>query len=261
MSDHVLIIEDSKTQARIVGSLFEKCGLIPDFAHDLASGRDRLELGGYCLIVLDVFVGADNLLDHLPQLRKLAPHTPIAVMTAGRRDQPLAASHALNQARRAKVDFLLPKPFILEDIRQVVEEAHFVRMHKRQFVKILIIDDDTTTRMIYRSWLENEGYFISESTTVEEALSRLDITRVDLVLIDLVMEGLGGLAGTRIISATWPDVPIIAMTGYVKDGENLAAAIQKGAAIGLAKPFSRETLIEAVLSCLSAPQAESSVYL
>ena len=261
MSDYVLILEDSKTQAQIVGGLFEKCGLVADYAHDIDSARKKLKQKGYSLIILDVFVGEDNTLDHLPKLRKLAPNTPVAIMTAGRRNQPLAASQALNQARRAKVDFLLPKPFILEDIRQVVEEASYIRQHKRQFVKVLIIDDDTTTRMIYRNYLENEGFFISESATVEEALGRLDITRVDLVLTDLVMEGIGGLAGIRIISSTWPDVPIIAMTGYIQDGDTLQSAVQKGAAMALAKPFGREELLEAVHKCLPTPEESTTYFL
>jgi CheY-like chemotaxis protein len=260
MSDYVLILEDSRTQAHIVGGLFEKCGVVPDYAHDLPTAQKKLEGKKYSLIVLDVFVGDDNTLDHLPKLRKLAPQTPVAIMTAGRRSQPMAASNALNQARRAKVDFLLPKPFILEDIRQVVEEAAFIRQHKKQFLKILIIDDDTTTRMIYRHYLEDEGFFISESTTVEEALGRLDITRVDLVLTDLVMEGIGGLAGIRIISSTWPDVPIIAMTSYTKDG-SLQSALQKGATIALSKPFGREDLLEAVHTCLDVPEASAPLYL
>ena len=166
------------------------------------------------------------------------------------------ASHALNQARRAQVDFLLPKPFILEDIRQVVEEAAYIRLHRKTFVKVLIIDDDPTMRSICRSFLEKEGYFISESASVEEALGRLDITRVDIVLIDLVMDGIGGLAGIRIISSTWPDVPIIAMSGHLKDGDHLQAALHKGAAFALAKPFDRDTLLGAVAACLAKPSAD-----
>ncbi|MFT4075334.1 MAG: response regulator [Asticcacaulis sp.] len=261
MSDYVLILEDSKTQAHIVGGLFEKCGLIADYAHDINSAIKKLGQRGYSLIVLDVFVGVDNTLDHLPRLRKLAPNAPVAIMTAGRRDQPLAASQALNQARRAKVDFLLPKPFSLEDIRQVVEETQYIRRHRRQFIKVLIIDDDTTTRMIYRSYLENEGYFISESSSVEEALGRLDITRVDLVLTDLVMDGIGGLAGIRIISSTWPDVPIIAMTGYTREGDALQSAVQKGAALALAKPFGQDQLLEAVNKCLHKPEENTTYFL
>lgn len=44
-------------------------------------------------------------------------------MTAIRKGAPLAASHSLNAARRAKVDFILPKPFWFEDIRQVCEDV------------------------------------------------------------------------------------------------------------------------------------------
>lgn len=261
MSDCVLILEDSKTQAHIVGGLFEKCGVVADYAHNIGTAVEKLKLKAYSFIILDVFVGEDNTLDYLPRLRKLAPNTPIAIMTAGRRNQPLAASQALNQARRAKVDFLLPKPFILEDIQQFIEETHFIRQHKRQFVKVLIIDDDTTTRMIYRNYLESEGFFISESATVEEALGRLDITRVDLVLTDLVMDGIGGLAGIRIISSTWPDVPIIAMTGYTRDGDALQSAVQKGAALALAKPFGRDELLEAIGKCLPASEENTTYFL
>lgn len=128
-------------------------------------------------------------------------------------------------------------------------------------MEVLIIDDDTRMRTFYRTYLENEGFFNSESATVEEALGRLDITRVDLVLTDLIMEGIGGLAGIRIISATWPDVPIIAMTGYCKDGNNLQSALQKGAAIALAKPFGRNELLEAVNSCLSQPEESTTYFL
>ena len=56
---------------------------------------------------------------HLSEFRALKPDVPIAVMTAGRDTKMDGASAALNRARRANVDFLLPKPFDLTDIQQI----------------------------------------------------------------------------------------------------------------------------------------------
>ncbi len=109
MSDYVLSLEDSKTQAHIVGGLFEKCGYVADYAHDIAGVQKKLKLRGYSLIVLDVFVGPDNTLDHLPRLRKQASNTPIAVMTAGRRDQPRPQPGPARQGRFPAAQALHPR--------------------------------------------------------------------------------------------------------------------------------------------------------
>ncbi len=123
MSKSVLILEDSSTQAVIIGKLFERAGYMPVSAADQAAAVTELKNRTFDLLVLDVFVGGSNTLEHLEIFRRLAPKTPIAIMTAGRRDEPLAASAMLNKARRAKVDFLLPKPFHYDDILQVCEDA------------------------------------------------------------------------------------------------------------------------------------------
>ena len=123
MAKTVLILEDSPTQASIVSNLFKRAGYVPVVAHDEAGAVNELKTRTCDLLVFDVFVGGSNTLEHLDIYRGLAPDAPIAIMTAGRRDDPLAASAALNKARRAKVDFLLPKPFHYDDILQICEDA------------------------------------------------------------------------------------------------------------------------------------------
>lgn len=123
MAKFVLILEDSATQAIIISKLFERAGYSPVRALDHAAAVAELKARTFDLLVLDVFVGGSNSLEHLEIFRGLAPNAPIAIMTAGRREDPLAASAALNKARRAKVDFLLPKPFHYDDILQICEDA------------------------------------------------------------------------------------------------------------------------------------------
>ena len=123
MTKSALVLEDSATQTIIIGKMLQHAGYLPVHASDQAAALAMLKTRGFDLLVLDVFVGGDNTLDHLDTYRALAPKTPIAIMTAGRRDDPLAASSALNKARRARADFLLPKPFHFDDIAQICADA------------------------------------------------------------------------------------------------------------------------------------------
>lgn len=127
MTPSVLIVEDSLTQAQLIGRMFERAGFTPAFATNRAAALGELARQTWSLMVIDVFMADENSLDHLDAYRQAAPNTPLAVMTAIRKGTPLAASHSLNAARRAKVEFILPKPFQFEDIRQVCEEV----IHRR----------------------------------------------------------------------------------------------------------------------------------
>ena len=122
MTRSVLILEDSATQATIIGSLFSRAGFEPFVATTTAEAVAELKTRRCDLLVLDVYVGGSNTLEQLDLYRALAPDAFIAIMTAGRREDPMAASAMLNKARRAKVDFLLPKPFHLDDVMQISEE-------------------------------------------------------------------------------------------------------------------------------------------
>lgn len=64
---------------------------------------------------------------------------------------------------------------------------------------LLIIDDNLQIRLLYRTYLEVLGYFISEAASMEAAISRLCQTRMDLTLADLIMSGMSGAKGLQII--------------------------------------------------------------
>lgn len=123
MTPSVLIIEDSLTQAHLIGRLFERAGFRSGVATDRATALKELNRQTWALLAIDIFMAEENSLDHLDTYRQAAPNTPIAVMTAIRKGAPQAASQSLNAARRAKVDFILPKPFQFDDIRQVCAEV------------------------------------------------------------------------------------------------------------------------------------------
>jgi CheY-like chemotaxis protein len=123
MSKQVLILEDSRTQAIIISKMFQRVGYEPVCVTDMADALHQLETQKFDLLVLDVFIENSNTLDQLDAYRERAPEVPIAIMTAGQIDNPDAGAAALNKARRARVKFLLPKPFFFDDVKQVCEDV------------------------------------------------------------------------------------------------------------------------------------------
>ena len=123
MSRVVLILEDSRTQAIIISKMFQRAGYQAICVSDDAEALVQLKSQTFDLLVLDVFVESHNTLDDLEAYRALAPQVPIAIMTAGQIDNPDAGASALNKARRARVNFLLPKPFFFDDVKQVCEDV------------------------------------------------------------------------------------------------------------------------------------------
>jgi CheY-like chemotaxis protein len=129
MPRHVLILEDSRTQAIIISKMFQKAGWDATCVVDAGEAVAQLKSRAFDFLVLDVFIESRNTLDDLQDYRALASNAPIAIMTAGQIDNPEAGAAALNKARRARVDFLLPKPFYFDDVKQICEDvdAYWVR--------------------------------------------------------------------------------------------------------------------------------------
>jgi CheY-like chemotaxis protein len=246
MQPTALILEDSKTQALIIGKMIEAQGWAVVHCETVREALDCLKLVSIQALFLDVFVSQHNTLLHMDMFRKAARNTPIAVMTAGSSRE--AIEETLKAARKVGADFVLRKPFndaILTDIFTVI--GHAGKGRKKH---VLVIDDSRTVRMIAKAPLVETGYRVSEAESMEEAFTNVDIAHVDLVLCDIFMPGMGGLKGMRQIKQTWPSVKVISMSGgidgKVSEHEALDATRRFGADGQLLKPFTSQALIEIV---------------
>ena len=97
--------------------------------------------------------------------------------------------------------------------------------------RILVVDDEPQIRRVLRTTLGSEGYDILESHSGEEALSLVLSDPPDLVLLDLNMPGLGGLAACRAIRAS-SDVPVIILSVRNTDADKVEA-LDAGAGLAL----------------------------
>jgi len=107
--------------------------------------------------------------------------------------------------------------------------------------RILIVDDQRNMRTTTALVLRQAGYDVTEAESGEVALSRLLVEPFDVVLTDLKMAPLDGLAVLRGALQVAPNTQVIVMTGY-GTVESAVEAMQLGAYDYVSKPFKENEL-------------------
>jgi two-component system KDP operon response regulator KdpE len=107
--------------------------------------------------------------------------------------------------------------------------------------RVLVVDDEPQLRRVMRTALVANGYEAYEARTGEEALETLRENSPDIILLDMNMPGMGGMAACRAIRAQ-SDAPILVLS--VRDSEkDKIAALDAGADDYITKPFSVDELM------------------
>ena len=114
--------------------------------------------------------------------------------------------------------------------------------------RIVVIDDQPKLRRIMRSTLVAEGYEVGEAKTGEEALERIREWRPDLVVLDMNMPGMGGLATCKAIRKD-STVAIVMLTVRNSEADKVAA-LDAGADDFVTKPFSTPELMARIRAAL-----------
>lgn len=106
---------------------------------------------------------------------------------------------------------------------------------------ILIVDDDLSIRDAMHEYIDLSGYRASVASSAEEALDVLSASVVEVVITDILLPGMNGLALTDHIKRNH-DVDVIVMTGYSTE-YSYEEAISKGASDFVFKPVRFEELL------------------
>jgi two-component system KDP operon response regulator KdpE len=123
--------------------------------------------------------------------------------------------------------------------------------------RILIVDDEPQLRRIMRTTLSSAGYEVDDARNGEESLVKLREYRPDLILLDINMPGMGGLAACRAIRADSP-VPIIMLTVRNSEADKVHA-LDAGADDFVTKPFSTPELLARIRAALRrAPASQAA---
>lgn len=123
---------------------------------------------------------------------------------------------------------------------------------------ILVVDDDQSILEILETRLSVAGYATLAAANAETALRLLASHRVDMVISDVRMPGMGGLGLLQEVRKTWPGLPLILLTAYgtIPDA---VSAVKDGAVDYLTKPFDGEDLLAKVAQSLGSRRPEPPV--
>ena len=217
--------------------------------------RSSLEGKGYQLVILDACLGDMEGFEMARRIRQLPGQAEVVLMVfaAGIRGDS-------DRCRELDIRAYLPKPVdpaaLLRAIAATFGDPagrrlitrHWLRENLRR-LRILLADDDEVNQEHGRMLLERWGHDVHCACNGREALEVLAAREFDLVLMDVQMPEMDGLAATRAIRAaeegTGRHIPIIAMTADAM-AEARDKCLQAGMDAYVSKPVQAEALLSEI---------------
>ncbi len=173
---------------------------------------------------------ADNATTAIAETEALAPFTADSHTAAPRRVEPsISATPATT-------------PLTIEHVTHAFSPGDFL---------VMVVDDMVDNLVIISLHLQQEGYRVVTAADGEEAIQVAALSQPDLILMDISMPGLDGLAATRQLREhpNLSSIPVVAVTAFSTDGFR-RAAYDAGLDGYLTKPLDFKRLDELVRSLL-----------
>ena len=128
---------------------------------------------------------------------------------------------------------------------------------------ILLVDDNDVNLIVTEALLRDTGYAVEMARSGEAAIGKFSSGRYSLVMMDVQMPGMDGLAATREIRRIEADegrtrTPVVALTANAFESDE-RRSLDAGCDAHLTKPLSRQRLIDAVVALTSPGRPRSQV--
>lgn len=121
--------------------------------------------------------------------------------------------------------------------------------------KILLVEDNEKQRMLYREELESEGYEVDIALDGDNALAKVEMSRPDLVVLDIELPNRDGIETMRKLLDDYPELPVILNSAYAHYKSNF---ISWGAQAYLIKSSDTSQLISEVNKVMEKKQGGAS---
>lgn len=229
------------------------------------NGRQALEMASrnrYDLILMDIempYLNGDDAVRRLrsgfnidPSLVQHYREVPIIGVTA------LPEEEARQRTLHAGMNDYVLKPFRKNELKSIFDKYFFAEKIRADAdthetisgARILLVDDNVTSRKFMSVVLENLGCFTAQAEHGKHAIDQLEKQDFDLVLMDMEMPVMGGIEATRTIRKgecfvrfkAFRNIPIIALTGNT-DEKTVKRVKEIGMNDHLGKPVSKFDLI------------------
>ncbi len=261
-----LIVDDNATNRRILQDLLGNWGLVTTVADSAPAGlqaiREHMDQGQPIqLIVTDLQMPEMDGLALVEQLAREPGESGPAVilLTSGIRPEELA------RIKQLDIDSQLLKPVkhseLLNTILQVTQGRGLAKPSPEnrepavpassESLRVLLAEDGLVNQKVATAILTEFGHTVTLANDGQEALEAVldKAQQFDLILMDVLMPNMDGLAATRAIREherkTQEHLPIVAMTAQAMKGDE-QACLAAGMDAYLSKPIRRDELREAI---------------
>ena len=118
---------------------------------------------------------------------------------------------------------------------------------------VLIVEDDRSTRVLYRDFLSDAGFRTADAHNGFQALEKAQSLHPDAVLTDLAVPGMDGFEFARALQAVdaTRDIPIVAITGHAEYLDQPDRFRHAGISRVLIKPCAPDVIVQALRGLLA----------
>jgi PAS domain S-box-containing protein len=278
----VLIVDDNRTNRRILKGLIERWGMNAATASDGEQALQELSAAQasnapFELVLTDMHMprmDGFTFVEKINQMPELSAATIMMLTSGGQRGDAARcgamsiAAYLLKPVRKSElreaiVRVLRAKNHTFNQSAETTRPIQVAPAASAVSLRILLAEDHPVNQNLAIRLLEKRGHSVTVASTGREALAALDAGSFDLVLMDVQMPDMDGLDATRLIrekeTGTGQRQRIIAMTALVLKGdrERCLAAGMDGY---LSKPIRTQELDEVLSRCTARDQANGPFF-
>lgn len=176
----------------------------------------------------------------LTLLRKDSSFSDLPVILMGHGESPEEIDAILNAGAFAYIDTAEAEETLLSAVEKLFKKS----ADHPTGIRILVVDDSNSIRLVLHQWLSREGYRVQIAENGKIALQILQNKRPDLILSDVYMPEMTGLELCETLHGNprYSGIPFVVMSTE-NDAGNMKKMMQFGAAAFIIKPFNLEQLL------------------
>lgn len=236
----VLVVDDESLVADALAGILRCLGHSVDTAPGGEEALAIWQAEHYDLVITDHGMPDMTGTELAQKLKEQTPHVPVLLITGWD-----AHHHAASHTHQV-VDAVLQKPVGREELLRGMAGAIHAAAEAQGTAtaacrRVLVVDDNPAINMFMEGALSSAGYAVECHTDADAAVERLDEWSPDLVITDFRLEGMSGADLVRVVKAKAPDMPIIMMTGWRPNADEL-----DGVDLCLDKPVHLQALLDSV---------------
>jgi DNA-binding response OmpR family regulator len=230
---NILVVDDDRDFAESLADALELVGHEVTLAFSGEDAVKTFEENDFDITFMDVKLPGKNGVESFFEMRRLKPAARVIMMTG------YSVPQLLEQAIEKGAWDVIHKPLEMQKILSMVE--------KIKQCGVLIADDDPDFLKSIRTALENEGYAVYVARDGEEVLKKLEVQKVDVLILDLRMPVLNGLETYMKMRESGTCIPTIILTGFRSEESETVSVLESMCVYGvLSKPFDPKALFSAI---------------